>query len=101
MSLRSLAALSHDEFRSLFRHSPISRIKRNRFVRNVCVALGNVGTEEDLPVLRDLASDSDALIAEHAAWAIAKIESRTAAEIRRTATRESSNRRADRVVSNQ
>ena len=76
MSLRSLAAVSQSQFRSLFRHSPISRIKRNRFVRNVCVALGNVGTEEDLPVLRDLASDSDALIAEHAAWAIAQIESR-------------------------
>ena len=76
MSLRSLAALSQEEFRSLFRHSPISRIKRNRFVRNVCVALGNVGTEEDLPVLRDLAGDSDALVAEHAAWAIARIQSR-------------------------
>ena len=76
MSLRSLAALSQDQFRSLFRHSPILRIKRNRFVRNVCVALGNVGTEEDLPVLRDLAGDSDALIAEHAAWAIAQIQNR-------------------------
>jgi epoxyqueuosine reductase len=76
MSLRSLAALSQDEFRSLFRHSPILRIKRNRFVRNVCVALGNVGTEEDLPILRDLARDSDALIAEHAAWAIAQITDR-------------------------
>jgi epoxyqueuosine reductase len=75
-SLRSLAAISQDEFRSLFRHSPIRRIKRNRFVRNVCVALGNVGTEEDLPVLRDLAGDSDALIAEHASWAIAQIEGR-------------------------
>jgi epoxyqueuosine reductase len=76
MSLRSLAALSQDEFRSLFRNSPIRRIKRNRFVRNVCVALGNVGTEEDLPVLRDLAGDSDALIAEHANWAIAQITER-------------------------
>jgi epoxyqueuosine reductase len=87
MSLRSLAALSQDQFRSLFRHSPISRIKRNRLVRNVCVALGNVGTEEDLPVLRDLAGDSDALIAEHAAWAIAQIESRSAAKTRPAATR--------------
>jgi epoxyqueuosine reductase len=76
MSLRSLAALSVDEFRSLFRHSPIRRIKRNRFVRNVCVALGNVGTEDDLPVLRDLAGDPDALIAEHATWAIAQITDR-------------------------
>jgi epoxyqueuosine reductase len=76
LSLRSLAALSQDEFRSLFRHSPIRRIKRNRFVRNICVALGNVGTEEDLPILRHLAADSDALIAEHAAWAITQIEGR-------------------------
>jgi epoxyqueuosine reductase len=76
MSLRSLAALSEDEFRSLFRHSPIRRIKRNRFVRNVCVALGNVGTEADLPVLQELAGDADALVAEHSAWAIGEIKGR-------------------------
>jgi len=76
MDLRSLAAISEDEFRSLFRHSPIRRIKRNRFVRNVCVALGNVGTDTDLPVLQRLAGDSDPLIAEHANWAIEEIKGR-------------------------
>jgi epoxyqueuosine reductase len=76
MSLRSLAALSDDEFRWLFRCSPIRRIKRNRFVRNVCVALGNVGTEADLPVLQRLADDADPLIAEHADWAINEIQDR-------------------------
>jgi epoxyqueuosine reductase len=76
MNLRSLAALSDDEFRSLFRRSPIRRIKRNRFVRNVCVALGNVGTEADLPVLQELANDADALVAEHANWAIGEIQGR-------------------------
>jgi epoxyqueuosine reductase len=76
LSLRSLAALSDDEFRSLFRRSPIRRIKRNRFVRNVCVALGNVGTEADLPVLQGLANDGDALVAEHATWAIGEIQGR-------------------------
>ena len=76
MSLRSLAALSDDAFRSLFRRSPIRRIKRNRFARNVCVALGNVGTEADLPVLQRLADDSDPLIAEHANWAIEEIKGR-------------------------
>jgi epoxyqueuosine reductase len=75
--LRSLAAISEDEFRSLFRHSPIRRIKRNRFVRNVCVALGNVGTDADLPVLQHLASDPDPLIAEHANWAIEEIKTRS------------------------
>src|SRR5260221_14210951 len=76
MSLRSLAAPSDDAFRSLFRRSPILRIKRNRFARNVCVALGNVGTEADLPVLQRLADDSDPLIAEHANWAIEEIKGR-------------------------
>ena len=76
MDLPSLAAISEDEFRSLFRHSPIRRLKRNRFVRNVCVALGNVGTAADLPVLQRLASDPDPLIAEHAHWAIAEIKAR-------------------------
>jgi epoxyqueuosine reductase len=77
MSLSELATLSDDRFRSLFRHSPIRRIKRNRFVRNVCVALGNVGTEKDLPVLEGLASASDSLVAEHASWAIKEIKSRS------------------------
>jgi epoxyqueuosine reductase len=72
-SLRELALLTEEEFRSLFRGSPIKRIKRNRFIRNICVALGNVGTEEDVVVLTRLAADSDPLIAEHAAWALLEI----------------------------
>jgi epoxyqueuosine reductase len=74
LPLRELAALSEVEFRALFRHSPIKRIKRPRFLRNVCVALGNVGTEEDLPILRRLAQEPDPLIAEHALWAVRQIE---------------------------
>ena len=78
LELRDLAALSEDEFRQLFRDSPVKRIKHNRFVRNVCVAQGNVGTKEDLPILRSLAQHSDPLIAEHAQWAVSEIESRSA-----------------------
>ena len=51
MTLRELALLTDDQFRTLFRNSPVKRIKRARFVSNVCVALGNVGTAEDLVVL--------------------------------------------------
>ena len=76
LTLRQLAALTEDEFRVLFRHSPVRRIKRARFVRNVCVALGNVGTREDLEVLNVLARDSDPLIAEHACWAVEQIRDR-------------------------
>jgi epoxyqueuosine reductase len=72
-SLRDYLALNETEFRSLFRNSPIKRIKRRGFLRNVCVALGNVGTSEDLPALHEAALDSEPLIAEHAAWAIEQI----------------------------
>jgi len=76
LELRDLAALSEEEFRQLFRGSPVKRIKHNRFVRNVCVALGNVGAEDDLPILRALARHPDLLIAEHAQWAVNEIEHR-------------------------
>lgn len=77
LSLRELLALDDDAFRTLFRKSPIKRIKRARLLRNVCVALGNTGTAEDLPALTQAATDPDPLIAEHAQWAIAEIQQRT------------------------
>jgi len=79
-SLRDYLALNDAEFRNLFRKSPIKRIKRRGFLRNVCVALGNVGTNEDLPALREAALDSEPLIAEHAAWAIEQVLERTNSE---------------------
>lgn len=72
-SLRDYLALNETEFRNLFRSSPIKRIKRRGFLRNVCVALGNIGTSEDLPALKQAARESEPLIAEHAAWAIEQI----------------------------
>ena len=45
MSLRDFLALDDESFRTLFRNSPIKRIKRRGLLRNVCVALGNVGNE--------------------------------------------------------
>jgi epoxyqueuosine reductase len=81
LTLRQLALLTDNEFRALFRNSPVKRIKRGRFVRNVCVALGNVGTPEDLPVLNQLTRDDDPLIAEHAAWAVEQIRKREVQEL--------------------
>ncbi|HEX3421115.1 MAG TPA: tRNA epoxyqueuosine(34) reductase QueG [Candidatus Udaeobacter sp.] len=75
-SLREYLDLSDMEFRALFRKSPIKRIKRRGFLRNVCVALGNVGDSSDLPALERAAGDSEPLIAEHAAWAIQRIRDR-------------------------
>ncbi|MEO5719736.1 MAG: tRNA epoxyqueuosine(34) reductase QueG [Chthoniobacterales bacterium] len=76
MTLRDFLALDDDGFRALFRGSPIKRIKRRGFLRNVCVALGNVGTEKDLPALATAAGDEEPLIAEHARWAIDRIRGR-------------------------
>ena len=74
--LRDYLSLSDDQFRVLFRNSPIKRIKRRGFLRNVCVALGNVGDPFDLPALKRATADSEPLIAEHAKWAIHQIRSR-------------------------
>ena len=72
--LRDFLELDDDGFRSLFAKSPIKRIKRSRFLRNVCVALGNVGCDDDLPALECMAKGEDALVAEHAQWAIEEIK---------------------------
>lgn len=77
--LRDFLALDDESFRALFRKSPIKRIKRPAFLRNVCVALGNVGTSEDLPALNKATKDPDPLIQEHARWAINQIDSRNTA----------------------
>jgi epoxyqueuosine reductase len=74
--LRDFLLLDDEGFRRLFAKSPIKRIKRPRFLRNVCVALGNTGTMEDLPALELAAADEDPLIAEHARWAVERLRAR-------------------------
>jgi epoxyqueuosine reductase len=76
-ALRDYLALDEDRFRELFRGSPIKRIKLPAFLRNVCVALGNVGTVADLPALAKRAADPHPLIAEHAQWAVQEILQRS------------------------
>jgi epoxyqueuosine reductase len=76
--LRELLDLDEEAFNEQFAGSPIRRLKRPRFLRNVCVVLGNIGTAEDLPAIQRAASDPDALIAEHAEWALGQIQSRQA-----------------------
>jgi len=76
MSLVELLGLSEDEFRRVFRNSPIKRIKRRGLLRNVCVALGNTGTPENVPALECAARDSEPLVREHAEWALGRIAER-------------------------
>ena len=90
--LRDYLGLSDEDFRSLFRNSPIKRIKRRGFLRNVCVALGNVGNPSDLAALGRAAADPEPLIAEHAKWAIHQIRSRCGITPSHWSTRPASSR---------
>jgi len=74
--LIELLSLDDATFKSRFQGSPILRTKRRGFLRNVCVALGNIGDESSLPALEKAANDHEPLIAEHARWAVEEIKSR-------------------------
>ena len=71
--LAELATLDDEAFRARFAGSPIKRIGRDRFIRNVLYAIGNSG----LPALRAsaeaLRGDPDPTVAEAALWAIARL----------------------------
>jgi len=78
--LEWLTALTEDEFREKFRASPIKRAKYRGLIRNACVALGNSNVRRDSPthqrvtnLLARLSESTDALIAEHAKWAMGKL----------------------------
>jgi epoxyqueuosine reductase len=78
--LEWLGSLSQEQFSAIFRGSAVKRAKWRGLVRNACVALGNsgvaVGEERHaraLRLLERLASSGDALISEHARWALARL----------------------------
>ena len=72
--LADLAALDDAAFRALFAGSPIKRTGRDRFVRNVMIALGNSGDANLLAVARARLDDSSALVREAARWAMERLE---------------------------
>ena len=88
-----IEAMGWDEetFNRKFQGTPLRRAKRGGFLRNVAVALGNLGDPRAVPALtRALRHDPDPLVREHAAWALGRIgtpEARKALEeARRTET---------------
>jgi epoxyqueuosine reductase len=74
--LIELLQLDDAGFKLKFAGTPMLRTKRRGVLRNVCVALGNVGDESALSDLEKAAQDKEPLIGEHARWAIQQIESR-------------------------
>jgi epoxyqueuosine reductase len=71
--LEEMAALSEDEFRSMFRDTPVSRARYSGFLRNVAIAMGNARNERFRPALEKLAASADALVACHAQWALDRL----------------------------
>jgi epoxyqueuosine reductase len=76
-SLTEELVISTMEFNHRFKRSPIKRAKRRGYLRNVAVALGNMGDMHVLPVLQKASNDEEPLVREHAKWAIEKISKRT------------------------
>ena len=74
--LIALLELNVEGFRRRFGNSPIRRTKRRGLLRNVCVALGNLGDPRALPALKKALSDPEPLVREHAAWAIERLAPR-------------------------
>ncbi|HEX9955541.1 MAG TPA: tRNA epoxyqueuosine(34) reductase QueG [Allosphingosinicella sp.] len=72
-ALADLLDLDDAGFRQVFAGSPIKRIGRGRMVRNAAIAAGNSGRAELLPVLERLCADEDAVVAEAAQWAVARL----------------------------
>ncbi len=76
-SLAELAGLTPQTFKARFRNTPLELTKRRGVLRNVCVAMGNSGIADFIPLLETLIDDEEALIREHAAWALARLRQMT------------------------
>jgi len=71
--LRDLVALDDGAFRVMFSGSPVKRIGRNRFVRNVLYAIGNSGDAALKDSAAALTGDPAAEVADAAVWAVAQL----------------------------
>ena len=78
--LEWLISIGEEEFRAVFRGSPVKRAKWRGLVRNACIAIGNSGLRPDEPRhaeicarLSELAASTDANLAEHAQWALVRL----------------------------
>jgi epoxyqueuosine reductase len=78
--LNCLVSLTQEEFSAIFRKSAVKRAKWRGLVRNACVALGNSSLTRDsdeysrvVQLLKELAAREDAVVAEHAKWALARL----------------------------
>ena len=76
--LLSLMNMTQEQFNKRFKDSPIKRAKRNGFLRNVAVALGNWKNQSAVPALKVALNDDEPLLRGHAAWALGQINAKSA-----------------------
>jgi epoxyqueuosine reductase len=77
-SLAELSRLDDAQFRALFTKSPVKRIGRDRFLRNVLIAIGNSGDATLVVEARRLLDDDSALVRGAAVWALVQLMEREA-----------------------
>jgi epoxyqueuosine reductase len=71
--LIDLLELTEDEFHRRFAGRPILRAKYAGFLRNTCVALGNLGDPRAIPALVRALAHREPLVRGHAAWALGRL----------------------------
>ena len=71
--LAELVALDDAAFRARFPKSPVKRVGRDRFVRNVLIAIGNSGDAALLPLVQARLGDESALVRGAAVWALGRL----------------------------
>ena len=86
--LAELAALDDAGFRALFRKSAVKRAGRDRFVRNVLIAIGNSGSPELAGTAERLVLDASALVRGAAVWALRQLDPARAKVLRPEALKE-------------
>ena len=75
---REMLMMEPADYAAAFKGSAIKRAKLWMLQRNACVVLGNVGTDQDLAVLEAMLSHDEAVVREHAAWALRRLAAREA-----------------------
>ncbi|WP_229714613.1 tRNA epoxyqueuosine(34) reductase QueG [Aquisalinus luteolus] len=80
--LAELSALDDNAFREMFRASPVKRIGRDRFVRNVLIAIGNSGEQALAANAQALLADPSPLVRSMAIWALSKLDRAAAGRAR-------------------
>ena len=65
--------LGDEDFRKLFSGSPVKRIGRDRFVRNVLIAAGNSNDPKLIAAVLSLLTDASPLVRAMAVWALAQL----------------------------